>query len=158
MNLRIICVGKPDRVMFAPAIAEYEKRLSRFCQLDVRQIAEGPVPRNDAQIDKCLRIEGEKILSCIKPGDRVVAMYIEGKQLSSPELAKQIKEFQDYGQGGTLTYIIGSSHGLCDEVIRRADIKLSMSRMTFPHQLARVMLTEQIYRAFTILSGQTYHK
>ena len=158
MNLRIICVGKPDRVMFAPALAEYEKRLSRFCQLDIRQLAEGPVPRNEAEIEKTLRLEGEKILACLKPNDRVVAMCIEGKQLSSTQLAQQIKEFQDYGQGGTLTYIIGSSHGLCDEVVRRADIKLSMSKMTFPHQLARVMLTEQIYRAFTILSGQTYHK
>ena len=158
MNLRIICVGKPDRVMFAPAIAEYEKRLSRFCQLDIRQLAEGPVPRNDAEIEKTLRLEGEKILACLKPNDRVVAMCIGGKQLSSTDLAAQIKEFQDYGQGGTLTYIIGSSHGLCPEVIARADQKLSMSKMTFPHQLARVMLTEQIYRAFTILSGQTYHK
>ena len=158
MNLRIICIGKPDRVMFAPALAEYEKRLSRFCQLDIRQLPEGPVPRNDAEIEKTLRLEGEKILSLLKPNDRVVAMCIEGKQVSSTELANQIHEFQTYGQGGTLTYIIGSSHGLCDEVIRRADQKLSMSKMTFPHQLARVMLTEQIYRAFTILSGQTYHK
>ena len=158
MNIRIICVGKPDRVMFAPALAEYEKRLSRFCQLEIRQIAEGPVPRNDAEIEKTLRLEGEKILACIKPTDRVVAMCIGGKLYSSTELADRIRDYQNYGQGGTLTYIIGSSHGLCDEVIARADEKLSMSKMTFPHQLARVMLTEQIYRAFTILSGQTYHK
>lgn len=157
MKILILCVGKLDRAMFAAAAAEYEKRLSRFCELEVRQIAEGPVPRNDAQIAHCLDVEGEKMLAALKSGDHVAALCVGGRSYSSEGFASYIGAQRDAGRG-RLVFVIGSSHGLSSSVLARADDRISVSAMTFPHQLFRVMLEEQIYRAFTILSGQTYHK
>ena len=157
MKILLICIGKPDRRLFAPACEEYEKRIGRYCDLEVRQLQEGPVPRSDAEIPKCLAWEGEKILSLIRPGDRVVPLCIEGRSLDSEQFAASLGRMRDDG-AQRIVFVIGSSHGLDPSVVRRADMKLSMSAMTFPHQLARVMFLEQLYRAFTILNNQTYHK
>lgn len=116
-----------------------------------------PDDPSKAQIDSALADEGKRILQLIHQSARVYAMCIEGKQLSSEELSRDIEQAA-VGGSGNLVFIIGGSHGLTDEVKRRANFKLSMSKMTFPHQLARVMLLEQIYRAFMISSGGKYHK
>ena len=157
MKILLICIGNPDRTLYAPACEEYEKRLGRFCDLEVRQLAEGPVPRSDAEIPKCLAAEAEKILALIRGTDIVIPLCIGGKALSSEEFAQDLGELRDRG-AQRIVFVIGSSHGLDPSVVSRGDRTLSMSRMTFPHQLARVMFLEQLYRSFTILNHQTYHK
>lgn len=158
MNINIICVGKIKEDYFSKAAAEFEKRLSRFCSLNVIQIPDKSIPDNpsQAECDAVLQKEGEQIMKKISKGDIVVAMCIEGKQLSSEALAQKISDFQL--QSSTIDFIIGGSLGLSNEIKRRADLKLSMSAMTFPHRIARLMLEEQIYRAFKINANETYHK
>lgn len=158
MTINIICVGKIKEDYFSKAAAEFEKRLSRFCSLNVIQIPDKSIPDNpsQAECDSVLAKEGEQILKKIGKGDIVVAMCIEGKQLSSEELSQKISDFQM--QSSTIDFVIGGSLGLSQEVKNRADFKLSMSKMTFPHRIARLMLEEQIYRAFKILANETYHK
>ena len=157
MKILLICIGKPDRTLYAPACEEYEKRIGRFCDLEVRQLQEGPVPRSDAEIPRCLAAEAEKILSLIRPSDTVIPLCIEGRPSSSEQFAETVRALRDDG-AQRLVFVIGSSHGLDPSVVKRANRTLSMSPMTFPHQLARVMFLEQLYRAFTILNHQTYHK
>ena len=157
MNIKIICVGKLKEKFLQEASKEYEKRLSRFCKLDIIEIADRKNP--DLSSEKlCLEVmakEGEDILSKIK-NEFVIALCIEGKKLCSEQFAKNIENIKD--NGGKLTFIIGGSLGLSEEVKRRADLKLSFSDMTFPHGIARVLLLEQIYRGFKIISGESYHK
>lgn len=158
MTVNIICVGKIKEDYFSKAAAEFEKRLSRFCNLNIVQIPDKSIPENPSS-SQCLDVlskEGEQILKKIGKSDIVVAMCIEGKALSSEGLAQKMAEFQM--QSSTVDFIIGGSLGLSDEVKRRADFKLSMSAMTFPHRIARLMLEEQIYRAFKINANETYHK
>ena len=158
MNINIICVGKIKEDFFVKATAEFEKRLSRFCTFNVITLPDKSIPDNPSEAEEqiVLRKEGEEILKKIGKGDTVIAMCIEGKQLSSRELADKISEFQM--QASTIDFIIGGSLGLSDEVKQRANLKLSMSKMTFPHRIARLMLEEQIYRAFKINANETYHK
>lgn len=158
MNVNVICVGKIKEDYFIKATAEFEKRLSRFCSFNVICIPDKSIPDNpsEAECSAVLSKEGEQILKKIGKNDIVVAMCIEGKQLSSEQLAKKIADFQM--QSSTIDFIIGGSLGLSDEVKKRADLKLSMSPMTFPHRIARLMLEEQIYRAFKINANETYHK
>ena len=158
-NIDIICVGKLKEDYLRGACAEYSKRLSAFCKLKITELTPACIPDDPSrtQIDSALADEGKRILQLIHPSARVYAMCIEGKQLSSEELSRDIEQAA-VGGSGNLIFIIGGSHGLTDEVKRRANFKLSMSKMTFPHQLARVMLLEQIYRAFMISSGGKYHK
>jgi len=158
MNINIICVGKIKEDFFVKATAEFEKRLSRFCTFNVITLPDKSIPDNPSEAEEqiVLRKEGEEILKKIGKGDTVIAMCIEGKQLSSRELADKISEFQM--QSSTIDFIIGGSLGLSDEVKQRANLKLSMSKMTFPHRIARLMLEEQIYRAFKINANETYHK
>ncbi len=159
LNVTIICLGKLKEKYLTEACAEYTKRLTSFCKHTIIELNPEPLPQDpsEAQIKDALDLEGKKILSEIPKGSYVYAMCIEGKQRSSEELSKELQELAVQGRS-SITFIIGSSHGLSEEVKRRADAKLSMSRMTFPHQLARVMLLEQIYRAFQISSGGKYHK
>ncbi len=158
MTINIICVGKIKEDYFSKAAAEFEKRLSRFCSINVIQIPDKSIPDNpsEAECRAVLNKEGEQILKKIGKSDIVIAMCIEGKNLSSEEFAVKLSDFQM--QSSTIDFVIGGSLGLSDEVKKRADFKLSMSRMTFPHRIARLMLEEQIYRAFKILSNETYHK
>lgn len=143
-KVTIVCVGKIKESFYREAVAEYAKRLSRFVNFSVCEIPEG----------KSLEDEGKDILRAAK--GYIVALCIEGKKLSSEALAAELKK--QYDRGENVTFIIGSSCGLCDEVKRAADLKLSFSDMTFPHQLMRVILSEQIYRAYMINSGSEYHK
>lgn len=158
MTVNIICVGKIKEDYFLKATAEFEKRLSRFCTFNVICLPDKSIPDNpsEAECSAVLAREGEQILKKIGKSDIVVAMCIEGKQLSSEQLAAKIAEFQM--QGSTIDFVIGGSLGLSEEVKKRASLRLSMSSMTFPHRIARLMLEEQIYRAFKINANETYHK
>lgn len=159
MNINIICVGKLKEDYLRSACAEYQKRLGAFCKLKITELAPSRLPENpnESQISSALEEESKQILSKISPNEAVFAMCIEGKMLSSEKLSEEIENFALKGFGN-LCFIIGGSHGLSDKVKARANFRLSMSPMTFPHQLARVMLLEQIYRAFMISSGGKYHK
>lgn len=148
----IIGVGRLREKFFREAAEEYKKRLSRYVKLDIIEVDD--LPEDAGEITK--KKEGEMILSKIRPDDFVVANCIDGKQLDSVELSEFFREREMYGS--RVVFVIGGSLGLSDDVIRRANKKLSMSKMTFPHQLFRVMLLEQIYRAQKILSGERYHK
>ena len=159
MNINIICVGKLKEDYLRMACAEYEKRLGAFCKLKITELTPARLPENpnDTLIEAALKDEGERILEKISPSEAVFALCIEGKELSSENFSKEIEKCALSGFG-TISFIIGGSHGLSPAVKNRAKFRLSMSPMTFPHQLARVMLLEQIYRAFMISSGGKYHK
>lgn len=159
LNINIICIGKLKEDYLRSASAEYEKRLGAFCRLKITELSPSRLPDNPnpSQIEAALCDEGERIISKISPNDAVFALCIEGKELSSEELSREIEKCAVSGFG-SLCFIIGGSHGLSSQVKSRAKFKLSMSRMTFPHQLARIMLLEQIYRSFMISSGGKYHK
>ena len=159
LTVNIICIGKLKEKYWVDAIKEYTKRLSSFCRFSVSELSECKVNNdpNEKQIQNILQEEGNAILQKIKPSDYTIAMCIEGKNISSPQLANLIDNVQIEGKS-TVNFIIGGSWGLSDEVKQRADYKLSMGKMTFPHQMARVMLTEQIYRSFQISSNGKYHK
>jgi len=158
-NITVICLGKLKEKYLRDAVEEYAKRLNAYCKLNIIELSPKKLSDNPskAEIDNALESEGRDILSKIPNGARVYAMCIEGKQLSSEKFANDIQHSAVNGNN-QLVFIIGSSYGLCDEVKKRADFKMSMSEMTFPHQLARVMLLEQIYRAFSILNSGKYHK
>lgn len=159
ISVNIICVGKLKEKYLRDASAEYIKRLTAFCKLNIIEIAPYALPDSptQAQIDAGLEAEGKQILAKIQNGAYVYAMCIEGKQRSSEVLSAEFDKLSVFGESN-LTFIIGGSFGLSDAVKARADAKLSMSQMTFPHQLARIMLLEQIYRAFQISTGGKYHK
>lgn len=159
ISVNIICVGKLKEKYLRDASAEYIKRLTAFCKLNIIEITPYALPDSptQAQIDAGLAAEGKQILAKIQNGAYVYAMCIEGKQRSSEALSAEFDKLSVFGESN-LTFIIGGSFGLSDDVKARADAKLSMSEMTFPHQLARIMLLEQIYRAFQISTGGKYHK
>lgn len=158
IRVNIICIGKIKEKYFTQAIDEYAKRLSTFCKFSITELAEEKL-RGDSpsQIAEVISAEGRRIIQKIGQSDFVIAMCIEGRMMSSEELAQIIEKAGISGKS-TVDFIIGGSYGLSDEVKRRADLRLSMSRMTFPHQMARVVLSEQIYRAFEISSNGKYHK
>lgn len=157
--VNIICVGKLKESYLRDASAEYVKRLGAFCKLSIIEIQPKRLPDqpSEAELAAALSAEGKQISAKIPQNSKVIAMCIEGSQMSSKQLAKQFEADAVSGTG-SLSFIIGGSFGLSDDVKKCADLKLSMSKMTFPHQLARVMLLEQIYRAFQINSGGKYHK
>lgn len=159
LSVNIICIGKLKEKYWVDAIKEYSKRLSSFCKFSVIELSECKVNSdpNEKQIQHILKEEGSAILQKIKPTDYTVTMCIEGKIISSPQLSSLVDNVQLDGKS-TLNFIIGGSWGLSEEVKQRAAFKLSMGKMTFPHQMARVMLTEQIYRSFQISSNGKYHK
>lgn len=158
MSVTILCVGKLKEKYWRDACEEYGKRLSAFCRFSILELDEARVPENAsaAQINAALAEEGRRILSKAAHSYRI-ALCIEGKEVSSPELSQKLQLTAVNGVSN-ISFIIGGSWGLSDEVKQAAACKLSMSPMTFPHQLARVMLCEQIYRAFQISSDGKYHK
>ncbi len=158
LNVNIICVGKLKESYLRDAIEEYSKRMKPLCKLSVIELPEERVGENPsaAEIQKTVAAESDRILQKLGKSDYVVAMCIEGRNISSEELSQKLEEIQQLA--GTVDFIIGGSWGLSDALKARADFKLSMGRMTFPHQLFRVMLLEQIYRAFQISRGTKYHK
>ncbi len=159
-NITVIALGKLNADYFKKAAAEYEKRLSAYCKLKIIELPEEMIAEKNASpavIEKALEKEGKAILAAVPKSSAIVAMCIEGKQKTSEELAEYLQQRAGSGAGG-VAFVIGSSHGLADSVKKEAAVRLSMSKMTFPHQLARVMLLEQIYRAYSISSGGKYHK
>ena len=159
IHIRLICTGKMKEKFYIDAAQEYSKRLSRFCRLEIIELNEQKLPEapSPAQIAQALEKEAEAIRSRIPPGAAVVALCVEGELHSSEELARLIARSEQRGEKG-LVFLIGSSFGLHPSLKAMAAEKLSMSPMTFPHHLARVMLLEQIYRGFQINSGSKYHK
>ena len=157
MNVKLIVIGKLKEDYLRSACNEYIKRLSRYCSFEMHELDECRLSDNPSlkEIDSALSKEAESIKKHAK--GYIIPMCIEGKQLASRELSEKIENIGINGQS-TVTFIIGSSFGLSDTIKSMADFKLSMSKMTFPHQLARVMLLEQIYRAFSISEGGKYHK
>ncbi len=158
-TVNIICIGKIKERYWTEAIKEYTKRLTPFCKFNIIELDEEKVNSNPnrTQIKAVLDAEGKRIISKLAKNSYVIPMCIEGKQLSSTELADKMSEVVLSGKS-SIDFIIGGSWGLSDEVKGKADFKLSMSKMTFPHQMARVVLCEQIYRAFEINSNGKYHK
>ncbi len=159
LKVTIICVGKLKESYWREACAEYAKRMKRYADFSIIEVDEEKLPDNpsQAQINNTVRKEGERILSKLPKGAKVAAMCIEGKLYSSEQLADTFADTATEGTGH-IAFMIGGSWGLSDAVKQTASVRLSMSKMTFPHQLARVMLCEQIYRAFQINSGGKYHK
>ena len=160
MSAAVLCVGRRKEKAYRQMADEYLKRLGRFGKYEEIEIPDLPEPAGTASAaleEQVKTREGEAILAKIRPGDRVIALTIEGRQRSSEELAKHIAEMKSAGVSRTV-YVIGGSLGLGKNVLARADEELSMSRMTFPHRLARVMLLEQLYRAEKIGAGERYHK
>lgn len=159
LNITLLCVGKLKESYWRDACAEYEKRLGAFCRFRLIEVAEERLPDNPSasQIAATVEAEGKRILEQIPRDSAVIPLCIEGKELDSPALAARMQRLAVDGTSH-IAFIIGGSWGLSDAVKNRAALCLSMSPMTFPHQLARVMVLEQVYRAFQISSGGKYHK
>ena len=156
LKIKIIALGKIKEKYIKDGINEFLKRLSPYAAISVVEISPIEI-KDDALISKVLIQEGEKILSCIKPTDFVITMEIKGKELSSEEFAAKLEELTNSGTQ-EVVFVIGSSNGIGENVSQRANLKMSMSKMTFLHEFARLILVEQIYRAFKIIKGETYHK
>lgn len=159
MKIKVICIGKLKEKYWTAAINEYGKRISGYSNIEILELKESKLPANPSLADELAVIEkeGKNILSRIKDNEYVIAMEVEGEQIDSVKLADKMQNIFDK-KASTIDFIIGGSLGLSPEVKKRADYGLSFSKMTFPHQLTRVMLLEQIYRAFKISSRETYHK
>lgn len=159
MNVRIIAPGRLKEAYLRDACAEYQKRLQAFCRLEIVELPAQKLPNDPsaAQIAQALEKEAADVVRAIPSGARVYALCIEGRPLSSEQLSADLAQAAVDGSG-TVAFVIGSSYGLSPEVKRLSHVRLSMSAMTFPHQLARVMLLEQLYRAFQIMQGGKYHK
>ena len=159
MRINIVCVGKIKEKYLKLGIDEFKKRLSKYCKLEIIELEDEKAPENlsDKEMLMIKEKEGKKILSKITDNSYVIALAIDGKNLSSEELAQTINKLGVRGVSN-ITFVIGGSLGLSDEVLSRADYKLSFSKMTFPHQLMRLILLEQVYRAYRINNGEPYHK
>lgn len=158
-KITLLCVGKLKEKFYIEASVEYQKRLGRYCQLERIELPEQRLPENPspAEIGQALDREAAAIREKLPRGGTVIALCIEGELLSSPALAQKLRQFALEGRSH-LCFLIGGSFGLQESLKQSADLRLSMSPMTFPHHLARVMLLEQIYRGFQILEGSKYHK
>ncbi|MFV0399930.1 MAG: 23S rRNA (pseudouridine(1915)-N(3))-methyltransferase RlmH [Oscillospiraceae bacterium] len=158
VHLTVLAVGKLKDRWMSDGVAEYLKRMNAYCKPEIIEIDEHRLPQNPsaALIEKGLEAEGEAILARIPPRAHVIALCIEGKQRSSEELAEELGHIS--GEASQVVFVIGSSHGLAEKVKTRADGRLSLSQMTFPHQLTRLVLCEQLYRALSINAGGKYHK
>ena len=159
MNIRIVAVGKIKEKYIQEGIKEFTKRLSRYCSLDIIEIDDEKAPENlsEKEIEIVKTKEGERILGKIPQNSFVIALAIEGKQLSSEELSEKMADLMKNGIND-ITFVIGGSLGLSIDVMNRSNFKLSFSKMTFPHQLMRLILLEQIYRGWRIMKGEPYHK
>ena len=158
MNMALVCMGRLKEKYWRDAATEYEKRLSRFGKWETIELPDLPEPANSSPAieEQIKRKEGEAILARIRDGDIVVCLCIDGRQMDSVQLSAKLTELIDTGR--RVVFVIGGSLGLSGDVVRRAQLRLSFSPMTFPHQLARVMLLEQIYRAHKINANERYHK
>ena len=150
--IKIVCVGKIKEAFYRDAIDEYKKRLSKYTDIEIIEVPDEGLTDQKTTLKK----ESEKIFKVMNPKDYIITMEIEGKELSSPELASKIDSI--FNINSNITFIIGGSYGLSDEVKKISNFKLSFSKLTFPHQLFRILLLEQIYRAFKINNNESYHK
>lgn len=159
MKITVLSVGKIKEKFYADAIAEYAKRLKKFCSLYEETVTDEKSAETLSfrELEQVKNREGLRLAGRIRPNSYVIALALDGAQLSSEELAKKISTLSVDGVSD-ITFVIGGSNGLSDEILRASDFKLSFSRMTFPHQLFKVILMEQIYRAFKINAGEAYHK
>ena len=159
MKIKVVTVGKLKEKYLKDGIAEYSKRISRFAKFEMIELADEKTPdrASESENQKILEIEGQRILSKVGDRDFVIVLAIEGKTFSSEEFSKHLEEASIKGFS-TLTFIIGGSLGLAQDVKKRANLYVSFGRLTLPHQLMRLVLVEQIYRAFTIQQGSPYHK
>ncbi|MBR4513317.1 MAG: 23S rRNA (pseudouridine(1915)-N(3))-methyltransferase RlmH [Lachnospiraceae bacterium] len=159
MKISICCVGKIKEAYLKAAIEEYSKRLSRYCKLELVEVADEKTNERSTETEDAIikDKEGERLLKRIDEGAYVIALAIDGESLSSEDLANRLDKLGVSGESH-IVFVIGGSIGLSEEVLRRADMKLSFSKMTFPHQLMRVILLEQIYRSYRIINGEPYHK
>ncbi|MDQ0157855.1 23S rRNA (pseudouridine(1915)-N(3))-methyltransferase RlmH [Robertmurraya andreesenii] len=159
MNISIITVGKLKEKYLKQGIDEYLKRLSSYAKIEILEVSDEKAPEelSAVEMEQVKQKEGERILSKLHPDTYVIALAIDGKQKSSEELADSLDKLATYGKS-KIAFVIGGSLGLSSEVLQRADERLSFSKMTFPHQLMRLILVEQVYRAFRINRGEPYHK
>lgn len=159
MNITLVTVGKIKEKYYRDAIAEYEKRLSRYCKLEIIEVADEKTPdkASVALEDQIKQREAERILKCIRDDAYCIALAIDGKGYDSMEFSKHIERF-GISRKSNVVFVIGGSLGLHESVLQRADERISFSAMTFPHQLMRVILLEQIYRCYRIINGEPYHK
>ena len=157
-NITVISIGTLKENYLKDAVGEYKKRLSQYAKIDEVNLKEEKIQNEDDQseINRALEAEADKIIAAIPKGASKIALCVEGKMYDSPALAKLIGRMND--ESGKIALIIGSSHGLSERVKRECDVRLSISALTFPHQLMRVILFEALYRSFTILAGKKYHK
>ena len=171
MKIRIICVGRLKEKFYTDAVNEFRKRLGRFAEVEITELADERAPEglSPAELEQVKAAECSRILEKISREDTVIALDIAGKQLSSPELADKLSYYMLNGRSRLVTgrwaaegrrcvFVIGGSNGLNDSVLHRADFRLSFSKLTFSHQIFRIMLLEQIYRAFKIMNNEPYHK
>lgn len=159
MNINIVCVGKIKEKFYKDAIDEYSKRLSKYCKLSIIEVSDEKTPDNTSENEKNLILdkEGERILDKIKDSEYVILLAIEGKKYDSVSFSSELKKLFVNGKSD-ITFVIGGSLGVSSMVYKRADTMISFSDMTFPHQLMRVILLEQIYRSFRIMNNEPYHK
>lgn len=159
MHIDVICVGKLKEKYWRDAVDEYAKRLGRYCSFSVIERKETRLPANPSPADEedVKKAESKAVLDAVKDGSYVIALDVQGRQYDSPALAEFLEDRMNRGTG-RIAFLIGGSLGLSREALASADMRLSFSKMTFPHQLMRVILSEQIYRCFKIIRGETYHK
>ena len=159
MNIEVVCIGKLKEKYWRDAVNEYARRLGRYCRFHITELKESRLPSNPSAADEenVKKTEGEYLLGAVKERAYIVALDVHGKQLSSEEMASGMEKHMNAGTS-EIAFLIGGSLGLSQDVLRKADSRLSFSRMTFPHQMMRVILAEQIYRSFKIIHHETYHK
>ena len=159
MKIKIIAVGKLKEKYLKQGIAEYEKRLGKYCKFEIIEVPDEKAPENlsDAEMLQVKEKEGQKILSKISDQDYVYALAIQGKEITSEGFAEQLDSLSTRGTS-SFVFVIGGSLGLSDEVMKRSNAQISFGRLTYPHQLMRLILTEQVYRCFRIIKGEPYHK
>lgn len=159
MKITILAVGKLKEKYWKQAMLEYEKRLGPYSKIEIIEVPDEKAPENmsDKEIEQVKEKEGQRLLAKIKPQATVITLEIQGKMLSSEGLAKELQQRMTQGQSD-FVFIIGGSNGLHHDVLKRSNYALSFSKMTFPHQMMRVVLIEQVYRAFKIMRGEAYHK
>lgn len=159
MKITILAVGKLKEKYWKQAISEYEKRLSAYSKIEIIEVPDEKAPENmsDKEIEQVKEKEGQRLLAKIKPQATVITLEIQGKMLSSEGLAEEMQRRMTQGQSD-FVFVIGGSNGLHEDVLQRSNYALSFSKMTFPHQMMRVVLIEQVYRAFKIMRGEAYHK
>lgn len=159
MKIRIIAVGRLKEKFYEEAVNEFRKRISRFAEIEIIELADEKAPENlnKADLEQIKQLEGRRIMDRIGENDFVILTDLRGKELSSTEFSDKLRSLMIGGKSRFM-FIIGGSNGVSDEVFRRADYKLSFSKLTFSHQIFRIMLLEQLYRAFKIMNGEPYHK